>query len=186
MAGAFQDKLSRVRKPRVHLTYEVETNGAMEKKELPFVVGVMAALSGHRSEGELGPMKDRKFTEIDRDNINKVMEDAAPTLNLSVANKLSDDGSKMRASLKFNHMDDFEPAKVAEQVPALKELLEMRKRLDEVLARISTNSQLEEVLQDVISNTEKVQALAKQMGIDPAAASAETAAEAETPPEGEK
>jgi type VI secretion system protein ImpB len=167
MAGAFQDKISRVRKPRVHITYEVETNGAMEIKELPFVVGVMAALSGHRPEGELGPLKDRKFVEIDRDNINKVMEDVAPVLNISVDNKLSDDGSKMRASLKFNSMDDFEPAKVAEQVPALKELLDMRKRLDEVLARISTNSQLEEVLQDVLSNTEKVQQLAKQMGIDP-------------------
>jgi type VI secretion system protein ImpB len=167
MAGAYQDKISRVRKPRVHITYEVETNGAMEIKELPFVVGVMAALSGHRPEGELGPLKDRKFVEIDRDNINKVMEDAAPQLNLSVDNKLSDDGSKMRVALKFNSMDDFAPAKVAEQVEPLKELLDMRRRLDEVLARISTNTQLEEALQDVISNTEKVQQLAKQMGIEP-------------------
>jgi type VI secretion system protein ImpB len=167
MAGAFQDKLSRVRKPRVHITYEVETNGAMEIKELPFVTGVMAALSGHRPEGELGPLKDRKFVEIDRDNINKVMEDAAPSLNLSVDNKLTGDGSKMRVALKFNSMDDFDPAKVAEQVEPLKQLLEMRKRLDEVLARISTNTQLEEVLQDVISNTEKAQNLAKQMGIEP-------------------
>lgn len=166
MAGAYQDKLSRVRKPRVHITYEVETNGAMEIKELPFVVGVMAALSGHRPEGELGPLKDRKFIEIDRDNINKVMEDAAPSLNLNVDNKLSDDGSKLRVALKFNSMDDFEPAKVAEQVEPLKELLDMRRRLDEVLARISTNTQLEEVLQDVISNTEKVQKLARQMGIE--------------------
>lgn len=166
MAGTFQDKLSRVRKPRVHITYEVETNGAMEIKELPFVVGVMAALSGHRPEGELGPLKDRKFVEIDRDNINKVMEDAAPQLNLSVDNKLADDGSKMRVALKFNSMDDFEPAKVAEQVGPLKELLDMRRRLDEVLARISTNTQLEEALQDVLANTEKVQQLAKQMGIE--------------------
>ena len=169
MAGAFQDKLSRVRKPRVHITYEVETNGAMEIKELPFVVGVLAALSGHRPEGELGPLKDRKFVEIDRDNINKVMEDAAPQLNLSVDNKLADDGSKMRVGLKFNSMDDFEPAKVAEQVPALKELLDVRRRLDEVLARISTNQQLEEALGDVIGSTEKAQELAKQMGINPPA-----------------
>jgi type VI secretion system protein ImpB len=167
MAGAYQDKISRVRKPRVHITYEVETNGAMEIKELPFVVGVMAALSGHRPEGELGPLKDRKFAEIDRDNIDKVMEDAAPQLNLTVDNKLADDGSKMKVALKFNSMDDFEPAKVAGQVEPLKELLDMRRRLDEVLARISTNTQLEEALQDVISNTEKVQQLAKQMGIEP-------------------
>lgn len=177
MAGAYQDKISRVRKPRVHITYEVETNGAMEIKELPFVAGVMASLSGHRPEGELGPLKDRKFVEIDRDNINKVMEDAAPQLNLSVDNKLADDGSKMRVALNFNSMDDFEPAKVAEQVAPLKELMEMRKRLDEVLSRITTNTELEEVLQDVLSNTEKVQQLAKQLGIE--SKSSET-------PEGEK
>jgi type VI secretion system protein ImpB len=166
MAGAYQDKLNRVRRPRVHITYDVETDGAKEIKELPFVVGVMASLSGHRDEKELGPLRDRKFVEIDRDNVNQVMQDAAPTLNLSVNNTLSDDGSKLRVGLKFNSMEDFAPAKVAEQVPALKELLDMRKRLDEVLSRISTNTQLEEVLSDVLANTEKVNALAKQLGIE--------------------
>lgn len=166
MAGAFQDKLNRVRRPRVQIVYDVETNGAMEQKELPFVVGVMASLSGHRDEKELGPLRDRKFVEIDRDNINQVMADVAPALNLSVNNTLADDGSKLRVAMKFNHMDDFDPANVANQVPALKELLDMRKRLDEVLSRISTNTQLEEVLSEVLANTEKVNALAKQLGIE--------------------
>lgn len=166
MAESFQHKLDRVRSPRVQITYDVETNGAMVKRELPFVVGIMAGLSGHRDEKELGALKDRKFVEIDRDNIDGIMKDAAPMLNLSVENKLSEDGTKLRTQIQFRSMDDFAPAKVAEQVAPLKELLDMRKRLDEVLSRISTNSQLESVLQDVLANTEKVQELAKQMGID--------------------
>lgn len=165
MPESFQHKLDRVRSPRVQITYDVETNGAMVKRELPFVVGIMAGLSGHRDEKEIGALKDRKFVEIDRDNIDGVLQDAAPTLNLSVDNKLTDDNTKLRTQLQFRSMDDFEPAKVAEQIAPLRELLEMRKRLDEVLSRISTNSQLESVLQDVLANTEKVQELAKQMGI---------------------
>lgn len=166
MPESFQHKLDRVRSPRVQITYDVETNGAMVKKELPFVVGIMAGLSGHRDEKELGAIKDRKFVEIDRDNVDSVMKDAAPMLNLSVENKLADDNTKLRMALQFKSMDDFSPANVAEQVAPLKELLDMRKRLDEVISRISTNSQLETVLQDVLANTEKVKELAKQMGIE--------------------
>ncbi|WP_261341138.1 type VI secretion system contractile sheath small subunit [Fimbriiglobus ruber] len=152
------------------MTYDVETNGAMEKKELPFVVGIMADLSGHRPEAELGDLKTRDFKNIDRDNIDEVMKDAAPSLNLTVDNKLKDDKTQLRVALTFKSLEDFEPARVAEQVAPLKELLDIRRRLDEVLARISTNMQLEQVLQDVLANTEKVQALAKQMGIEKTAA----------------
>jgi type VI secretion system protein ImpB len=165
MAESQQKKLDRVRPPRVQISYDVETNGALEKKELPFVVGVLADLSAQRKD-PLPPVKERKFTEIDRDNINDVMAEAAPALNYSVANKLSDDGSQMRVDLQFKSMDDFEPARVAEQVPALKELLDMRKRLDEALAKISTNQQLEGVLQEVLANTERVKKLASEMGLD--------------------
>jgi len=164
MAESQQKKLDRVRPPRVQISYDVETNGAMEKKELPFVVGVLADLSAQRKE-PLPPVKDRKFTEIDRDNINDVMAEAAPALQLSVPNTLADDGSQLRVGLEFKSMDDFEPARVAEQIPPLKELLDMRKRLDEVLAKISTNQQLEGLLQDVLANTDKVKDLAQQMGI---------------------
>src|SRR5262245_9364725 len=165
MAESQQKKLDRVRPPRVQISYDVETNGAMVKKELPFVVGVMADLSAQRAD-PVPPVKDRKFTEIDRDNINDVMAEAAPALQLSVPNTLADDGSQLRVGLEFKSLDDFEPARVAEQVAPLKELLDMRKRLDEVLAKISTNQQLEGLLQDVLANTEKVKDLAKQMGIE--------------------
>ena len=94
------------------------------------------------------------------------MKDAAPVLNLSVANKLTDDNSNLRVALKFEGMQDFSPYKVADQIAPLKELLEMRKRLDEVLSKISTNEQLADVLQDVINNTEQVQKLAKELGTE--------------------
>jgi len=165
MSESLQHKLDRVRRPRVQITYDVETNGAMVKKELPFVVGVLADLSAQRKT-PLPPLRDRKFVEIDRDNINDVMADAAPELQMRVENKLADDGSQLSVGLKFSSMDDFEPGRVAEQVAPLKELLDMRKRLDEVLGKMESNVKLEGLLQEVLANTEKVQTLAKQMGIE--------------------
>lgn len=169
MSESHQHKLDRVRRPRVQITYDVETNGAMVQKELPFVVGVMADLSAQRKT-PLPAMRDRKFVEIDRDNINKVMADAAPELQMRVDNKLADDGSQLAVNLKFKKLDDFEPGAVAQQVAPLKEMLEMRKRLDEVMGKMESNFKLEGLLQDVLTNSEKVQSLAKQMGIEAAEA----------------
>jgi type VI secretion system protein ImpB len=164
MSESNQKKIGRVRKPRVQITYDVETNGAMQKKELAYVVGVVADLSAQRTE-PLPQLKDRKFVEVDRDNLNNVMADASPEINVRVDNKLSEDGTQLAVPLKFRNMDDFEPAKIAEQVPALKELLDMRTRLDEVLGKIGVNAKLEGLLQEVLQNTAKVEELAKQMGI---------------------
>jgi type VI secretion system protein ImpB len=162
----FQHRLDRVRRPRVQITYDVDTNGAEPIKQLPFVVGVLASLSGNRPEAELGPLRERKFVPVDRDNIDQVLADAKPQLNgLRVANTLAGDGSNLAVNLKFESLADFEPARVAEQIQPLAELLRMRRRLDEVLAKISTNAQLEELLGEVLGNTEKVQALAKAMNI---------------------
>ena len=165
MSESWQHKLDRVRRPRVQITYDVETNGAMVQKELPFVVGVMADLSAQRKT-PLPAMRDRKFVEIDRDNINKVMADAAPEIQMRVDNKLADDGSQLAVNLKFKKLDDFEPGAVAQQVAPLKELLDMRKRLDEVMGKMESNIKLEGLLQDVLTNSEKVQSLAKQMGLE--------------------
>jgi len=165
MSESWQHKLDRVRRPRVQITYDVEANGAMVQKELPFVVGVLADLSAQRKT-PLPSMRDRKFVEIDRDNINRVMADAAPELQMRVDNKLADDGSQLAVNLKFKSLDDFEPGRVAQQVAPLKELLDMRQRLDEVLGKMESNVKLEGLLQDVLSNSEKAAALAKQMGIE--------------------
>jgi type VI secretion system protein ImpB len=162
---SLQHKLDRVRRPRVQITYDVETLGAMEKVELPFVVGVMADLSAQPKEA-LRPMKERKFTPIDRDNFNEVLQKATPRLAMKVQNRLTDEDTKLAVELNFKHIDDFEPAKVAEQVAPLKELLEMRLRLTQLLSKMEGNDKLDQLLGDVLSNTEKALALAKQMGIE--------------------
>ena len=166
MAGAYQDKISRVRKPRVHITYEVETNGAMEIKELPFVVGVMAALSGHRPEGELGPLKDRKFTQIDRDNFDDVMAKVSPELHFKAENTLAGDKSEMQVDLKFQSMEDFSPARVADQVPALKKLLETRARLSDLVSKVDRSENLEAVLEKILKNEEELKKLSHELGLD--------------------
>lgn len=172
MAESTQHKLDRVRRPRVQITYDVETGGAMQKVELPFVVGVLADLSGKPKEA-LKPLKDRKVVAIDRDNFNDALAKATPRLAFKVDNKLTDPNSKIAVELNFKHLDDFEPDKVAEQVPALKELLDMRQRLSSLLSKMEGNDKLEALLGDVLSNTEKTLALAKEMGIAaPAAAEA--------------
>jgi len=162
-----QKKLDRVRRPRVQITYDVETNGALVKKELPFVVGVMADLSGQPKDA-LKPMKDRKFTPIDRDNFNNVMAKSTPRVAMRVQNKLTDEDTKLAIELNFKNMDDFDPAKVAEQVPALKELMEMRNKLTQLMSKMEGNDKLEKQLEDVLKNTEKAMTLAKELGIEPA------------------
>jgi type VI secretion system protein ImpB len=160
-----QHKLDRVRPPRVQITYDVDENGAVKDKHLPFVVGIMADLSGD-NEKNLPSLRDpnRKFVNIDRDNIDDVMADAAPALSYTVDNTLTGEGL-LRVNLAFSKLDDLSPAAVAAQIPALKELLDMRKRLDEALAKLSTNTQLEELLSEVLANTEKVHQLAREMGL---------------------
>lgn len=163
--ASMQHKLDRVRRPRVQITYDVETGGAMEKVELPFVVGVMADLSGQPKES-LRAMKDRKFAAIDRDNFNDVLAKSAPRLAMKVQNRLTDEDTKLAVELNFKSLEDFEPARVAEQVAPLKELMEMRKRLSELMSKMEGNDKLDQLLADVLGNTEKAMALAKQMGIE--------------------
>ena len=159
-----QQKLSRVRKPRVHITYEVETEGAVVQKELPFVVGVMGDFSGDPTE-KLKPLKDRKFIQIDRDNFNDVLKRMTPGLNMRVENTLADDGSEMSVNLKFESMDDFEPAKVVEQVEPLKKLMETRDKLRDLATKIDRSDDLENVLEQVLTNTDELKKLSGELGV---------------------
>jgi type VI secretion system protein ImpB len=172
MSSSIHDKLKRVRKPRVHITYEVETEGAQVVKELPFVVGVVGDFSGNPTE-KLKPLKDRKFVNIDRDNINDVMRQMTPGLNLRVENTLKGDGSEMAVQLKFASMDDFDPARVAAQVEPLKKLLETRDKLRDLLTKVDLSSDLEDVLEDVLKNTENVGKLASALGLGEGAKASE-------------
>jgi type VI secretion system protein ImpB len=159
MAESYQDTLKRVRPPRVRIDYKVETEGAEPILELPFVVGVMADLSGMSKDAKK-PIKQRKFVPIDRDNFSDVMERAAPRVAFRVANKVGDKPDELlNVDLQFKKMEDFDPARIAEQVPVLNELLQMRKKLTELLGKMEGNDALERMLAEVIGNTEKKQAL---------------------------
>lgn len=164
-AESKQDWVGRNRRPRVQIKYEVETNGAMEMIELPFLVGVMADLSGQPLK-PLPPIKQRQFTNIDRDNFNEVLAKATPRLAFGVENKLTPEGGKINVELQFKSMDDFSPARVAAQVPALKELLDAREKLNQLLNKMEGNDKLEEKLREIMSNTEKAMALAKAAGVE--------------------
>lgn len=157
-------KLNRVRKPRVHISFEVETNGAQQVKELPFVVGVMGDFSGDATK-PLKPLRDRGFVQIDRDNFDKVMASMNPGLKLTVENKLAGDGSEMKVDLAFNSIEDFDPARIAEQVPALKSLLETRAKLRDLLVKADRSGELEELLEQVLQNDGRIKALSSQLGL---------------------
>ena len=162
--SSLQHKLDRVRRPRVQITYDVETNGAMQKTELPFVVGVLADLSGQPST-PLRPLKERKAANIDRDNFNDVLAKSTPRVAMKVQNRLTSEDTKLAVELNFKSIDDFDPARVAEQIPALKKLLEMRLELTQLLSKMEGNDKLDQLLADVLSNTDKAKELAAQMGI---------------------
>jgi type VI secretion system protein ImpB len=165
MSGSVHDKLKRVRKPRVHITYEVETEGAVVEKELPFVVGVLGDFSGDPTQ-KLQPLKDRKFIQIDRDNFNDVMARMTPGLNLKAENTLAGDGSEMAVQLKFNSIEDFEPAKVAQQVEPLRKLRETRDKLRDLLTKVDRSEDLETVLEQVLENTDQLKNLAAELGVE--------------------
>jgi type VI secretion system protein ImpB len=165
MAESIHEKLKRVRKPRVHITYEVETEGAEILRELPFVVGIMGDFSGDPTQ-PLRPLSERKFIQIDRDNFNEVMARMTPGLNLRVENKLAGDGSEMAVALKFNAIEDFEPARVAEQVPALKALLETRNKLRDLMSKVDRSEELEGLLEQILTNEKELKSLSGQLGLD--------------------
>ncbi len=164
MAASSQDKLKRVRKPRVHITYDVETEGALQKQELPFIVGVMGDFSGDPTK-KLEPLAKRKFTEINRDNFNQVMKGMNVGLEMSVPNTMvEEDGKEMKVNLKFESMDDFEPAKVASQVEPLKKLLATRERLRDLMAKVDRSEDLEGLLDQVLTDQAALKKITDELG----------------------
>lgn len=178
MPESVHGKLSRVRKPRVHITYEVETEGATVVKELPFVVGVMGDFSGNPTE-PLKPLKDRKFVSIDRDSFNDVMKRMTPGVDMKVENTLADDGSELAVSLKFSSMEDFEPAKIIEQVEPLRKLLDTRNRLRELMTAVDRADGLEGELESLLQSDDQLKALAGELGVGDSSSGGTEAASSE-------
>ena len=165
MAESVHDKLKRVRKPRVHITYDVETGDAVEKKELPFVVGVMGDYSGDNTAAKKS-LRDRKFVNIDRDNFDESMSKIAPSANFRVDNTLADDGSEMAVELNFNSMEDFEPEKVVDQVEPLRKLVEARNKLRDLMSKADRSEELENVLEQVLQSSDELAQLTSELGLD--------------------
>jgi len=157
-------KLERVRPPRVHVTYDVEVGDAIEVKELPFVMGVLADLSGKPTE-PLPRLKDRRFVEVTPDNFDDVLETMRPHLSFSVENKLSDDpqAGQLKADLNFKSLEDFEPEQVARQVGPLRELLDLRTKLSDLRGSLQGNEKLDDLLMDAVASTEKLDKIRKEL-----------------------
>jgi type VI secretion system protein ImpB len=156
MPESTQHKLDRIRPPRVQITYDVEIGQAIQKKELPFVLGILADLSGKPAEA-LPPVKDRKFVEIDRDNFNQVLAAVNPRLAIQVPNTISKEGgTSLNIELKFQHMDDFGPINLIQQVAPLKKLYEVRQRLNDLLAKLDGNDSLDGLLTQAGKDTENL------------------------------
>jgi type VI secretion system protein ImpB len=159
-------KLEKVRPPRVHVAYDVEIGDAIESKELPFVMGVLADLSGQPTE-PLARLKDRRFVEITPDNFDSVLESMKPHVSYSVENKLSEDSQagQLKVDLNFKSLDDFDPEQVARQVKPLRELLELRTKLADLRGSLQGNEKLDDVLLEAVSNTEKMSKLRAELGL---------------------
>jgi len=162
-----QKKIGRVRPPRVNITYDVETGGAIEVRQLPFVMGVLGDFTGQPVE-PLEKLKERKFVEVTLDNFDDVLASMKPHLQYSVENKLSDDpnAGKIGVELTFNSLDDFAPGAVARQVGPLRELLDLRTKLADLRGTLQGNEKLEEILQSTLSDEEKMKKLKEEMGTE--------------------
>ncbi|RTB00902.1 type VI secretion system contractile sheath small subunit [Pseudomonas aeruginosa] len=156
MAESTQHKLDRVRPPRVQITYDVEIGNAIEKKELPLVVGILADLSG-KPDTPPAKLVERRFVDIDRDNFNEILSSISPRATLQVDNTISGDDSKLNVELRFNHIEDFDPVNLVKQVVPLRRLFEARQRLRALLTKLDGNDDLDQLLQDVVANTEGLQ-----------------------------
>lgn len=153
MVESIQHKLDRVRPPRVQITYDVEIGNAIEKKELPLVVGILADLSG--SQPSDTKLNERRFVEIDSDNFDNVLESISPSVNISVPNTIKSNGDKLSETLTFKKIEDFDPVNVVKKVESLKVLFEARERLRDLLTKLDGNDKLDELLREVLNSTEK-------------------------------
>ena len=157
---SIQKRLEKVRPPRVQLTYDVEKGDAIEQKEIPFVVGVLGDFSG-QPEQPLPRLKDRRFVNVDLDNFDEVLAGMAPRAAFRVPDRIGGSGGDFAVELAFRSIDDFRPEAVVEQVEPLRKLLEARSRLADLRNKVAGNEKLEDLLNDVLTNTEQL----KQLGL---------------------
>jgi type VI secretion system protein ImpB len=154
---SIQARLERVRPPRVRLSYDVQVGDAIERKELPFVVGVVGDFAGARAARP--KLKERRFVAVDVDSFDDVMRGVAPRAAFRVRNRLGAEGGEFAVDLRFERLDDFRPEAVVEQVEPLRRLLALRRRLGELRNKIAGNDRLEELLADALRGPQTLAAL---------------------------
>lgn len=172
---ALNTQHKRISKNRVSITYDVETNGAVEKRELPFVVGVIGEFSGDKPESQKEEVDFRQFIDIDKDNFDAVMGTVGPQLTMRAHNKLTGDSDEFDVKLSFASMRDFEPANVVQQVEPLRALLDVRNQLRELLAHADRSRDLEKLLKNVLQSNEALASLCEALGVKPESSSGESA-----------
>ena len=160
---ALNAQQKRVSKNRVSITYDVETGGAMQTKELPFVIGMIGGYSGDRTDRE--PMDERTFYSVDKDNFDQVMTRVGPRLTYKVENKLQDDGSEFEVDLDFKSMKDFEPDAVVEKVEPLRNLAKTREQLMTLMSKADRSRDLEKLLKEILQDESAIQALGEELGV---------------------
>ena len=164
MSDSVHEKLKRVRTPRVHITYDVETNGAMETKEIPYVVGVLGDFSGD-SDVAKKSLKERRFIDLKKDKFDQVMARLEPGVKMKVEDVLSgEEGKEFGVDLKFRSMEDFEPEKIVEQVAPLRNLMETRNQLRDLMAKADGSEELESLLEQILNDEGKLSELQAQLG----------------------
>ncbi|QNK68933.1 type VI secretion system contractile sheath small subunit [Variovorax sp. PAMC26660] len=188
MSNSLQNWVGRNRPPRVQITYDVEIGDAVEKKELPLVVGLLADLSGQPAQ-PLPKLKERRFVEVDRDNFDEVLGNISPRLDLSVPDTMKGDGN-LKIELNFKEFGDFHPEAIVSQVPRLAKLLEARQQLRDLLAKLDGNDELDDLLERVVQNSEDLKTVQSQARAEAGSAPAQTApaapaAQTESSPEAE-
>ena len=165
MPESVQEKLKRVRPPRVQISYKVEIGDAIERKELPFVMAVLGDFTGQPTE-PLAALRDRKFVEITPDTFDEALKGMKPHLAFKVDNKLSDDpgAGQLGVDLKFESLADFSPERIAQQVEPLRKLYELRQQLTDLRGSLQGNDRLEEILQATLTDQEKLNRLKTEIG----------------------
>jgi type VI secretion system protein ImpB len=160
---ALNSQQKRVSKNRVSITYDVETNGAVQTRELPFVLGVIGDYSADRTDKDA--VEDREFYQVNQDNFNDVLRRIAPRLTYKVPNRLQDDGSEIEVDLEFSSMKDFEPDAIVEKVEALRNLAKTREQLMTLMAKADRSRDLEKLLKEILQDENLVKTLGEELGV---------------------
>lgn len=162
MSDSGQKFIGRNRAPRVQIEYDLETGGAQKKISLPFIMAVMSDLKGDYAEDETAvPVADRKFDEISSSSFDKYLKDMKPRAKFEVANKLGSGSETLSVDLKFESMKDFTPGRIVEKVAPLKELLDARNQLKNLLSYMDGKPEAEKLIKELLQNETLLQSLAQ-------------------------